>query len=474
MYTSGALSKVPASAMAIVAIAPGMFLAHSVVPSSGSTAMSTSGPRLLPTVSPMNSIGASSRSPSPMTIVPLMGSLLSSRRMASTAAWSAAFSLPRPVQRAAATAARSVTRTISSVRTRSKARSGWMVIDGRAPRPSFFIPSPRACLAVVMSRLFQPSTTSRVPILSVFLYADDLWLAQDHLIPPDCRKRPVHCVLGGRIGDQNDRHRLSSPGDLAAVRRLAAVALHDRFERDLLLREPPGNRRGGARLVHGEEADVVAAFVTLHRRLLARGEPGRRAPEWRRAHAAGNVADIRHNRGGRRQPTGAGADQRNRRDRLDIDRDCIGHTHHLRDGRFLRHHGRMHALLDTFPGLKRDAEQLHAIAKLVSPLEVLGGDGRNAFDVDRALIDLGPEGEARQDRELLRCVVALDVEGGIGLGVTEPLCLLQAGSEGELLLFHARQDVVAGAVEDSVDARQRIAGQPLAQRLDDRDGAADR
>jgi len=33
----------------MVAIAPGMFLAHSVVPSSGSTAISTCGPALRPT-----------------------------------------------------------------------------------------------------------------------------------------------------------------------------------------------------------------------------------------------------------------------------------------------------------------------------------------------------------------------------------------------------------------------------------------
>jgi len=95
----------------------------------------------------MNSMGASSRSPSPITIVPLMGSLLSSRRMASTAAWSAAFSLPRPHKRAADTAARSVTRTISSVRTRSNARSGWTVIDGTALRSPLFMSHPRACLA---------------------------------------------------------------------------------------------------------------------------------------------------------------------------------------------------------------------------------------------------------------------------------------------------------------------------------------
>ena len=115
--------------MASVAIAPGMFLAHSIVPSSGSTAISTLAPFLLPTFSPMNSIGASSSSPSPITTVPSIGSLLSSRRIASTAAWSDALSLPWPRSRAAETAARSVTRTISIDRTRSSTWCDWTVID---------------------------------------------------------------------------------------------------------------------------------------------------------------------------------------------------------------------------------------------------------------------------------------------------------------------------------------------------------
>jgi hypothetical protein len=40
----------------------------------------------MPTFSPMYSIGASSRSPSPMTIVPSIGTVSSSLRIASTAA----------------------------------------------------------------------------------------------------------------------------------------------------------------------------------------------------------------------------------------------------------------------------------------------------------------------------------------------------------------------------------------------------
>src|SRR5690606_7224335 len=55
-----------------------------------------------------------------MTTVPLIGRRFNSARMASTAAWSAAFSSPRPRRRAAATAARSVTRTSSRVRIRSR------------------------------------------------------------------------------------------------------------------------------------------------------------------------------------------------------------------------------------------------------------------------------------------------------------------------------------------------------------------
>ena len=90
--------------------------------------MSTFGPAMVPTFSPMNSIGASSISPSPITTVPSIGSLASSRRMASTAAWSDFFSAPRPRKCAAATAARSVTRAISMERTRSSAGLAGTVI----------------------------------------------------------------------------------------------------------------------------------------------------------------------------------------------------------------------------------------------------------------------------------------------------------------------------------------------------------
>ena len=69
---------VPGSAIAITASALAIALAVSVVPSSGSSAMSTARPPC-PTFSPMNSMGASSRSPSPITTVPSMGSDIEGR-----------------------------------------------------------------------------------------------------------------------------------------------------------------------------------------------------------------------------------------------------------------------------------------------------------------------------------------------------------------------------------------------------------
>ena len=47
----------------------------------------------------------------------------------------------------------------------------------------------------------------------------------------------------------------------------------------------------------------------------------------------------------------------------------------------------------------------------------------------------------------------LDVEGRVGLGVAEPLGVGEAPREVQALQLHPREDVVAGAVEDAVDAR---------------------
>mmetsp|Transcript_6505 Transcript_6505/g.20219 ORF Transcript_6505/g.20219 Transcript_6505/m.20219 type:complete len:220 (-) Transcript_6505:89-748(-) len=118
MYITGPGSNnEPRFATAITAMAPLRPVAHSVVPSSGSTAISIS---VVPSPmrSPQYSIGASSLAPSPMTTTPVMGTLFSTLRIMSTAAWSAAFLSPLPSHLPADSAAASVTRTSSSAKFR--------------------------------------------------------------------------------------------------------------------------------------------------------------------------------------------------------------------------------------------------------------------------------------------------------------------------------------------------------------------
>ncbi len=95
MYISGAFRKLPFSPTASTAKALDCPMAVMRVPSIGSTAISTASPPR-PTCSPMYSIGASSISPSPITISPLISVWLSRMRITSTAAPSAAFLSPRP------------------------------------------------------------------------------------------------------------------------------------------------------------------------------------------------------------------------------------------------------------------------------------------------------------------------------------------------------------------------------------------
>ena len=105
----------------MTARAPPRPSAVGVVPSMGSTAMSVIGGVPSPIFSPLNSMGALSFSPSPMTTIPSIWTEDSTIRMASTAAPSAPSLSPRPIQRLAAMAAASVVRTSSMAKLRSGA-----------------------------------------------------------------------------------------------------------------------------------------------------------------------------------------------------------------------------------------------------------------------------------------------------------------------------------------------------------------
>src|SRR5258707_1792907 len=213
----------------------------------------------MPTFSPIYSIGASSRSPSPITTVPSMGNLLSSRRMASTAAWSAAFSLPWPRNRAADPAERSVTRTISSVRMRSSNSCGgteiWVDI-GELLKASRRVFQPH----IMVSRIVRPDHAL------VFFDPYHLRPAADHLVMLNCLQRAVYRVLAGCIGNENDRNRRSFLRRAICVNSVG-MALHDRFDGNLLFCEPGCDRRGSTGQITRHQADIIAALMALHRRL---------------------------------------------------------------------------------------------------------------------------------------------------------------------------------------------------------------
>ena len=212
-------------------------------------------------------------------------------------------------------------------------------------------------------------------------------------------------------------------------------------------------------------ASARAAAVSSRRRGQAEGRP---------SGAARDVGDVGDDGGGGGVAAGAGADQRQLAHRVGIDGDGVGHAHHLRDGEdFGTMVGWTRCSMPVARALG-DAEQLDAVAEFVGHLQVERRDRRDALDMDRLGVDLGAEGEARQDGELVGGVEAVDVEGRVGLRIAEALRVLQAVVEGQPLQLHAGEDVVAGAVEDAVDARDGIAGERFAQRLDDRDAAGDR
>ena len=76
-----------------------------------------------------------------------------------------------------------------------------------------------------------------------------------------------------------------------------------------------------------------------------------------------------------------------------------------------------------------------------------------------------------QDGDLVARIVAFNVEGGVGLGVSFFLRLGQSFGEGTAAPLHLRQDVIGGAVQDAVDRAKVLARQPFAHGVQNRRSA---
>ncbi len=140
-----------------------------------------------------------------------------------------------------------------------------------------------------------------------------------------------------------------------------------------------------------------------------------------------------------------------------------------------RDHGRVHARGDgpAVLGPLADGEQLDGAAHLLGGGEVGGGDLGHALAVDVVEAHAGVEGDAGEDGGLGGGVEALDVGGRVGLGVPEGGGLVEGLLIPGTRRIHFVEDEVRRAVDDAHHPVDLVAGEGLAQRADQRDGAGD-
>ena len=95
----------------------------------------------------------------------------------------------------------------------------------------------------------------------------------------------------------------------------------------------------------------------------------------------------------------------------------------------------------------------------------------NAACLHSAKIDLRTKAQRCQNRQFMRRVDAVDVEARVGLGKALGLCIGKHICKVETFFFHRRQDEIAGAVENTVNAVDAIGRSTIAQSLNNRDPA---
>ena len=168
--------------------------------------------------------------------------------------------------------------------------------------------------------------------------------------------------------------------------------------------------------------------------------------------SAGDVDQIAHDRRRGRSAAGARPDQHHVADEIAIDGDAVRHAINFGDRRVLRHHGRVHALLDAALSAERDAEQLDAISEIAGSFDIGGRDRFDPLDIDGLEARARAEGEAGEKGNL--CAVSKPPMSNVGSASAYPCACASFSTSAKVLpsLLHQRQDVIAGAVEDAVDA----------------------
>ena len=118
-----------------------------------------------------------------------------------------------------------------------------------------------------------------------------------------------------------------------------------------------------------------------------------------------------------------------------------------------------------------DGKELDLISEFIGKLDVGKRDIAEPLNVNGVHPEPFAVCESGKDRRLVRSIESVNVEGWIRFRIAELLRILENRGEINFLALHPCQDIIAGAVHDTVDTADAVADKTFAQAFDDRNSA---
>ena len=122
--------------------------------------------------------------------------------------------------------------------------------------------------------------------------------------------------------------------------------------------------------------------------------------------------------------------------------------------------------------LYRPTKQLHPVSPGAGNGHVLQIQAADALHADVLRQDLLAPGQIGENTDLPSCIQSFHVGGGILLGVTLGLSLLQRLGKGDAAFYHPSENIVGGAVKDAHYLLDPVPRKTLEQRAQYRDASA--
>ena len=96
-----------------------------------------------------------------------------------------------------------------------------------------------------------------------------------------------------------------------------------------------------------------------------------------------------------------------------------------------------------------DAQQFDAIAQLLSVFDVGSTQFGNAFNVGLVKLNGNSKGQGAHECGLVCSIYAFNVEGGIGLCITQALSFFEDHIKVQTFVAHFGQNEIGGAIDDA-------------------------